>query len=166
MSAAEAAALDPHNDADAQFASLMITHHSQAIAMTDIVLARDDLELAITELASEVQSLQGGEVAQLREWRTAWGEPEAAEEEMDGMDHSGMSMEVLSVEEMAELEEAAPRKATKLYLTYMITHHEGSIAMASTEVDDGTNPAAVALAEEMIRTQTLALVQMKTLLAG
>jgi len=52
----------------------------------------------------------------------------------------------MSAQDMAALEDAQGAAASKLFLTQMIEHHKGAIAMAQTEVDSGQFPAAGAKA--------------------
>ncbi len=42
-----------HINADAMFAQMMIPHHEQAVQMSDIMLAKDDLDPQITQLAED-----------------------------------------------------------------------------------------------------------------
>lgn len=160
------AALAPHNDADTAFAALMLTHHAQSVAMTDIVLAKDGLDPEIVELATATRATRTAEIEQLGEWRAAWGEPATSESamDMDHMGHTGMSMGVLSLEEMAELEDATAEQGATIYLTYMLESHRHAIEMALTEMTEGANPVAVELAAEMIRGHTSELAEMQRLL--
>lgn len=134
--------------------------------MTDIVLAKDGIDPATVDLATATRATRMAEIEQLSEWRAARGEPQSSDPDMDHMGHSGMSMGVLSLEEMAELEDATVEQGATIYLTYMIASHRGAIDMAQTEVAEGTNPAAVELATEMIRRHTSELAEMQRLLAG
>jgi uncharacterized protein (DUF305 family) len=53
-----------------------------------------------------------------------------------------------------------------LWLQSMIGHHEGAIAMANTEIADGANPDAKALAEQIVTAQKAEIDQMKQMLGG
>lgn len=46
----------------------------------------------------------------------------------------------------------------------MIRHHEGAVDMARDEVNDGQNPEAVALAEDIIDAQESEIAEMEQLL--
>lgn len=52
-----------------------------------------------------------------------------------------------------------------MFLTMMIAHHRGAIAMAEQELEDGTNPDALALAQKIITAQRAEIATMKELLA-
>ena len=47
----------------------------------------------------------------------------------------------------------------------MMVHHQGAIEMADTEIAQGSNPAAVALAESIKTSQTAEITQMQQLLS-
>ncbi|HLR95571.1 MAG TPA: DUF305 domain-containing protein, partial [Jiangellaceae bacterium] len=55
--------------------------------------------------------------------------------------------------------------AARLFLEQMIAHHEGAVEMAQTQVDDGSNPDAIELAQTIIDAQTTEIQQMQDLLA-
>ena len=149
------------NDADVMFASMMIVHHEQAIEMSDIVLAKDGVAPEVIELAEAIKAAQGPEIEQLQGWLEDWGvNPE--EHQMGGMDHGdGMMTE----DDLAALESADGPEASQLFLEQMIVHHEGAVEMAQTQVDDGSNPDAVELAQTIIDAQTTEIQEMQDLLA-
>ena len=100
----------------------------------------------------------------MTEWLDEWGQP---------MDSSGMvginarQHDDSPEEDMAALRESATgEEASTLYLEQMIVHHEGAIDMAETQVADGQNPDAIALAEKIIDDQTAEIQQMRDLLAS
>lgn len=149
------------NDADVMFASMMIVHHEQAIEMSDIVLAKEGVAPEVVELAEQIKAAQGPEIEQLQGWLEDWGvNPE--EHQMGGMDHGdGMMTE----DDLAALESADGPEASQLFLEQMIVHHEGAVEMAQTQVDDGSNPDAVELAQNIIDAQTTEIQEMQDLLA-
>lgn len=149
------------NDADVMFASMMIVHHEQAIEMSDIVLAKEGVAPEVVELAEQIKAAQGPEIEQLQGWLEDWGvNPE--EHQMGGMDHGdGMMTE----DDLAALESADGPEASQLFLEQMIVHHEGAVEMAQTQVDDGSNPDAVELAQTTIDAQTTEIQEMQDLLA-
>ena len=148
------------NDADVMFASMMIVHHEQAIEMSDIVLAKEDVNPEVIELAEAIKAAQGPEIEQLQGWLDDWG-VDSEEQQMDGMDHGdGMMTE----EDMAALDAATGTEASRLFLEQMIVHHEGAVEMAQIEVDSGTNPDAVAMAQAIIDTQNIEIETMREIL--
>ncbi len=149
------------NDADVMFALMMIVHHEQAIEMSDIVLAKEGVAPEVVALAEQIKAAQGPEIEQLQGWLEDWGvDPE--EQQVDGMDHGdGMMTE----DDLAALESADGVETSQLFLEQMIVHHEGAVEMAQTQVDDGSNPDAVELAQTIIDAQTDEIQEMQDLLA-
>ena len=54
-----------HNKADMMFAKMMIPHHQQAIEMSDLVLAKQNMDPRVVELAKQIKDAQGPEIAQM-----------------------------------------------------------------------------------------------------
>ncbi|WP_345752573.1 DUF305 domain-containing protein [Microbacterium rhizophilus] len=145
------------NDADVTFAMEMVMHHQQAIEMSDTLLAKDGVHPDVVALAERVKAAQGPEIETMNQWLEDWGQ----NTEMGGMDHGGGMM---SEEDMAALEEADGETASSLFLEQMIMHHQGAIDMAQTQVDNGQNPDAVALAQKIVEDQTAEITEMQELL--
>jgi len=151
---------DQHNDADVTFAQMMIPHHAQAVEMSDLVLAKDDLGGDVAALAEQIKAAQQPEIDQMTGWLEAWGEDIP---EMGGMDHPMNGM--LSQQEVDAIGAATGSEAAILYLQSMKAHHEGAIAMAEDEVAEGSDPEAIALAETIIATQQAEIAEIDVLLA-
>ncbi|OMC33555.1 DUF305 domain-containing protein [Mycobacterium sp. GA-1841] len=139
-----------HNDADVMFAQHMIPHHQQAVEMSDVLLAKPDIDAQVRDLATQIKNAQAPEIAQMQGWLTQWGNPP-----MPPMDHGDMAhmQGMVSEADMTALREAQGVEAAKLFLTHMIAHHEGAITMAEDEIRDGKDPAAVELAHTIVSTQ-------------
>lgn len=148
------------NEADSMFAAMMVPHHEQAVEMSDLILAKEGVDARVTGLAEEIKAAQGPEITQLQAWLDAWG----VEGDDSHMDHSGHGDGMMGDDDMRDLEEATGAEASTLFLEQMITHHEGAVEMARTEVADGRNPEAVALAQRIIDDQTAEIQQMRDLL--
>ncbi|HOB50126.1 MAG TPA: DUF305 domain-containing protein [Mycobacterium sp.] len=78
-----------HNQADMDFAHMMIPHHQQAIEMSDIILAKQGIDPRVVELAQQIKAAQGPEIETLQGWMKQWGM--GGMSGMPGMDHGGMS---------------------------------------------------------------------------
>ena len=146
------------NDQDVMFAQMMVPHHEQAVEMSDMILAKSDIDPEVTTLAEEIKAAQGPEIEQLNQWLSDWG---AAS--MSGMDHSMDGM--MSDDDMQTLEAATGTDASRLFLEQMTMHHEGAITMAQDEVDNGQNTDAVAMAQNIVETHTAEIATMQELLA-
>jgi uncharacterized protein (DUF305 family) len=145
------------NDADVAFTMNMIAHHQQAIEMADTVLAKDGVDERVLELAAGIKDAQAPEIETMTAWLEAWGQSA----DMGGMNHGGM----MTDDDMAALEAATGPEASALFLEQMTVHHQGAIDMAESEVADGKNPDATALAATIISDQTAEIETMQELLA-
>jgi len=154
------AAADDFNEADSMFATMMVPHHEQAVEMSDLILDKDGVDPRVTDLAEGIRAAQGPEIIQLQAWLDAWG----VDAEESHMDHSGHGDGMMGAEDMRDLEEATGAEASELFLEQMITHHEGAVEMARTQVTEGQNPEAVSLAQRIIEDQTAEIQQMRDLL--
>src|SRR6476469_6211465 len=47
-----------HNQADIMFSQMMIPHHAQAVEMSDIILAKQDIPAEVTTLATKIKAAQ------------------------------------------------------------------------------------------------------------
>jgi uncharacterized protein (DUF305 family) len=154
-----------HNQADMSFAHMMIPHHQQAIEMSDIILAKPGIDPRVVDLATKIKAAQGPEIEQMQGWMKQWGMPGMSGmpgmTDMPGMDHGGMpgmggmsGMDgMMSAAEMDALKNADGAQASKLFLTGMITHHQGALTMAQEEIKNGEFPDAVALAKSILSSQ-------------
>lgn len=152
-----------HNDADVMFAQMMIPHHQQAVEMSEMLLAKDDVPAEVAAFAQKVIDAQGPEIKRMNSMLTAWGQDPVDTDGMEGMDHGGMSG-MMSEEDMAALEQAQGTEAARLYLEQMTAHHKGAVDMAKDEVEDGQNPQAVQLAEQVIADQEAEITEMQQML--
>ncbi|TFD91351.1 DUF305 domain-containing protein [Cryobacterium serini] len=150
------------NSADVTFAQMMIPHHEQAVQMSDDLLAKDGLDQSVIDLATEIKAAQEPEITQLKDWLTAWGEDENSMSGMGGM--GGGSDGMMSDDDMMALQDAAGAEASILFLEQMTAHHEGAVAMAQLEIDDGENADAQAMAANIVKTQTAEIAVMTELL--
>ena len=156
-----------HNDADVMFAQMMLPHHEQAVEMSEMLLAKDDVPAEVAEFAQRVIDAQGPEIERMNDMLTAWeAEPLADAEDMDGMDHgSGAGMSgMMSEEDMSALEDAQGTGAAQLYLEQMTVHHEGAVEMAQEQIEQGQNPQAVELARQVVADQEAEIAEMEQML--
>ena len=153
-------AAGPHNQADIDFASTMIPHHQQAIEMSDMLLAKQGIDAKVVDLATQIEATQTPEITRMSGWLAGWGQ-NPSPSAMAGMDHGG----TMTQDDMDALDKATANDATRLFLTGMITHHQGAVTMAQTELASGQNPDARQLAQKIITTQQTEITQMNQLLA-
>jgi uncharacterized protein (DUF305 family) len=159
------------NNTDVTFVQGMIPHHRGALAMAQLADGRAE-DPRVVDLANRIEAAQEPEIETMTGWLEEWGEPvpEESDSSMGGMDHGSMDtgdmdMEGMSAEDMAALEAASGPEFDRMFLEMMIVHHRGAVEMAQTEIAEGSNPDAVALAEEIASSQTAEIEEMETLLA-
>ena len=184
MMSAPAASAD-HNAADLSFAQQMIVHHQGAVEMADLAPTRAANQ-QVKDLAIKIKAAQAPEIEQMTGWLTLWGaamstSTSASTTSDDGMDHGGMSgmgkegemstgatgmamPGMMSDAQMQELTAATGADFDRLFLELMIVHHQGAIEMADTQIAEGSNPAALALAESIKTSQTAEIAEMQQLL--
>lgn len=156
------------NDADVAFATEMIPHHQQAVELSAMVPDRSS-DPAVVELAAAISAAQKPEIETLKVFLVQWTGGESSPESSSGA-HDGHDMSAMEgmVDEatMARLQTLTGAEFDTLWLQSMIGHHEGAITMADTEIADGANPDAKALAKQIVDVQKAEIDQMKQMLEG
>lgn len=149
---------------DVMFAQMMAAHHLQAIEMADVVLKKTGIDPRVAALALRIKAEQTPEIEKMNGWLSSWGSKPVTSS-MAGMS-MGSGSGMMSMDDMTALADASGAKAAKLFLTGMITHHIGAIAMARTEISAGKSSAAVALAHSITGSQTAQITEMNGLLSS
>jgi uncharacterized protein (DUF305 family) len=173
-SSSSATAQGESNDADVTFAQGMIVHHRQAVEMAELAAGRTE-NPQVLDLATRIGAAQEPEIATLTGWLQEWGAEVPAEGDMSGMggmDHSGMEsmggMEgmggMMTPEQMTALDQASGPDFDRMFLEMMVEHHRGAVEMAQTELDEGADAEALALAQQIIDTQQAEITEMESLL--
>ena len=118
-----------HTVADVRFMQGMIGHHAQALEMTDLLSSRSsrgDMRL----LAQRIEVSQADEINMMQRWLEVRGQ------EIPRLDahhtHGAMLMPgMLTSEEMSRLAAATGGEFDRLFLEFMIKHHEGALVMVN-----------------------------------
>jgi len=138
MTPAEQARADsgrmPFTAADVKFMQGMIHHHAQAVVMAgwaDSHGARPDVKI----LAQRIDVAQRDEMAFMQRWlhERRQDVPDPLEHYAMGHDMPGMQMVMmpgmLTPQQMAQLDSARGPEFDRLFLTFMIQHHQGALTM-------------------------------------
>ena len=159
------AASAEHNDADTQFAQMMIVHHEGAVEMAGLA-AEKSSSPEVKDLAERIAGAQQPEIDLMTGWLSSWGEDlEAMTHE--GMDLGGMDMDGMSQEEARDmLGGLSGAEFDEHFLHLMTAHHQGAIEMSQTELEEGVNEEATALAQTIIGAQTQEINEMTELAGG
>jgi len=122
----------PYNAADVQFLAGMIGHHAQSIQMAGWAPSHG-ASPSVRALCERIVVAQSDEIAFAQRWLREHGEyvPPADPRGhiMQGMDHPMLMPGMLTPEQMAQLDAARGTEFDRLFLTFMIQHHQGAITM-------------------------------------
>lgn len=167
LSPSEAAALDSpeYVDDDVLFVRNMLHHHSQAIEMTGFVEGRTS-DADIRLLAERMEVSQTDEITQLETWLQRRGEPVRDPDAAHAHDATSMPG-LLSDEELSELEAAEGDEFDRLFLEFMIRHHEGAVEMVTDLYASGGGQESEidAFARHVEADQEIEIARMQELLA-
>lgn len=158
---ASAATSSEFNDQDGTFATNMITHHRQAIEMAELAAGRST-DAKVLALAKRIEAAQEPEIQMMSGWLDGWGMPMPSDR--SGMEMGNQMPGMMSTADMTRLRGRKGADFDQMFLTMMITHHQGAITMARTEVASGMNPQAKAKAEQVISDQTAEIAAMRSML--
>jgi len=173
-------------DADVEFVTGMISHHAQALVMSDLAPTNGASE-SIQILSARIINAQKDEIALMQKWLRDRDQP-VPEVHIDGLNltvktpggdeahdgHEGHAMHagmpgMLTQAQLEELAAASGPEFDRLYLTYMIQHHSGAVTM----VDDlfsvdgtGQDEAVFKLASDIQVDQLTEIARMERMLAG
>ena len=129
ISAAEASDLAGirFTEADVMFMQGMISHHAQALEMTEL-LDTNTASDAMRATARRIELSQEDEIEMMQEWLRERGQEATA---IDAHHAEGFQPMpgMLTAEEMASLGEAEGAAFDRLFLDLMIKHHRGAITM-------------------------------------
>ncbi|MFC4502797.1 MULTISPECIES: DUF305 domain-containing protein [Streptomyces] len=146
---------DTPNSADVSYARMMIRHHTQALEMTE--LAPDQAGSAdLKRLALRISAAQGPEIEAMKGWLKTHGKAET-----DG-GHEHTAMPGMATEaQLKKLRAAHGTAFDTLFLTLMITHHEGAISMATDVKAQGNNLLVEEMADDVVAQQTSEIARMR-----
>ena len=152
-----------YTEADVRFMQGMIAHHAQAIHMSRMAPTRG-ASARLVRFAHKIDLSQAGEIVLMQEWLRANGQFAPDTSSWRTVTMHGM----LTAEEIARLEAARGPAFDRLFLEYMIRHHEGALQMVA---DLFATPRAAqdvdvsVLANDVETTQTAEIGMMRVLLA-
>ncbi len=127
----------PYTEADITFVSGMIGHHAQAVRMAEWAPTHG-AGRSLQIFAGRIALGQESEIGLMSDWLRHRGrpvpdaDPRGMKMTMNGMTHYMVMPGMLTEAQMAELNTARGVEFERLFLTYMIRHHEGAITMVDT----------------------------------
>lgn len=140
------------NGTDAAFVAQMVPHHEGAIEMAR--LAREQAEHPqVRALARDIITAQKAEIAvlgriddDLRQMGVEAGDLGMSEHEMGMADTEGLD---------------GAKPFDRAFLDLMVPHHEGAVAMARKELEDGEQATLRKMAQDIVTAQEREIAQMR-----
>lgn len=158
-----------YNEGDARFLQMMIPHHAQALEMTALVPSRSTRQ-DVRLTAQRIEVSQQDEIAMMQRWLRARRveAPAAQGGHQHGAGHAHMAG-MLTPQEMDRLRAASGAEFDRLFLEYMIRHHEGALAMVAelfATPGAGQDPELFGMASEVDSDQRMEIARMRAMLNG
>lgn len=155
------AKVPPPGPADVRFVEMMVPHHQQALEMAALA-PKQAAGGKVKALAARINTAQTVEIAQMRSWlrqhiRSLHGHGSTT---AHSMNMPGMA----TPQQMDQLKHATGQAFDRLFLTLMITHHQGALTMAHDEITKGTDVLVQEMAQEVVITQSAEINRMRALL--
>jgi uncharacterized protein (DUF305 family) len=153
-----------YTEADVAFVTQMIPHHRQALEMTALVEARSD-RADLPRMAERIDVSQRDEIEQLERWLRERGEDVPTVDDAHA-DHAGTMPGLMTAGELAQLSSARGDEFDRLFLQYMIRHHEGAVFMVDQLLAGfgGQESEVFQLAQHIESDQAIEIARMKRLL--
>ena len=145
----------------------MVTHHGQARPDGAAGADEHSNQQASSTWPTASTKTQFGEIQAFNAWLVQW--PEGQNSDPAGHDaagHGATMPGMVDAATMARLQSLTGPDFDRLWLTSMIDHHRGAIAMAQDEIAHGKNPDVIYLARTIIAGQQAEIDQMKQMLGG
>lgn len=122
-----------YTPADVEFLTGMIPHHTQAIRIANWAPTHD-AGAALRVMAQRIIVAQRDEIGLMQRWLREHGQPVPESDtthahHMAGMDHGAMMPGMLSQAQLDALDQARGPEFDRLFLLYMIQHHQGALTM-------------------------------------
>lgn len=124
----------PYTTADIEFMTGMIGHHAQALVMAGWAPSHG-AGPAVRTLCERIINAQQDEIRTMQTWLRDRNQtvpeplPGGMKMKMDGMEHEMLMPGMLTEEQMRELNAARGTEFDRLFLKYMIQHHQGAVTM-------------------------------------
>jgi uncharacterized protein (DUF305 family) len=163
-----------YTEADAYFMSGMIPHHAQAVLIASWA-ASHGARADIRAFCERVVVGQGDEIDIMRQWLRDHSLPVPERDAthhrmtMGGMEHDMLMPGMMNEQELAQLDSARGPQFDRLFLTYMIRHHEGAITMVEQLLASSgaaQDELIIKLANDVFADQTTEIEHMQKLLAA
>ena len=162
----------PYTAADVEFMSHMIHHHAQAIVMARWAPTHG-ASPGVQRLADRIINAQVDEIGTMQSWLRDRRQPVPESTPggvmmaMGGMQHEMLMPGMLTETQMKELDAARGPEFDRLFLRYMIQHHQGAVSMVKELFDTygaGIDDVVFKFASDVNVDQTTEIARMEKLL--
>jgi uncharacterized protein (DUF305 family) len=162
----------PYTEADIHFMSGMISHHAQAIVMARWAPTHGASASVLT-LCNRIINAQTDEIALMQQWLRdrQLPVPEARGTgmamKMNGVEHDMLMPGMLTEDQMRQLDQAKGLDFDRLFLTFMIQHHQGAVTMVKELFDSygaGQDDLVFKFASDVNIDQTTEITRMEQML--
>ena len=155
-----------YSPVDVRFMQDMIPHHHQAIEMAALVAERTN-KPEVVDAAGRINASQADEIAFMQNWLTERKEtaPDPTAHHAMHTDHEMAGM--ATPEQMQALADAQGTDFDRLFLTLMITHHEGAVTMVEELLEQpgaAYDPVLFEFTNDITNDQTAEIERMSALL--
>ena len=170
----------PYTAADVHFMTVMIGHHSQAVAIAEWALTHG-AGPSVRALAERIVNGQQDEIATMRRWLADRGQPVPDASGATGThgtahaSHGAHAAQqapmpgMLSEAQLRQLDRARGAEFDRLFLTFMIQHHRGAVAMVEQlfgTYGAGQDETVFKFASDVNVDQTTEIARMQRMLAA
>ncbi|MFC5750090.1 DUF305 domain-containing protein [Actinomadura rugatobispora] len=161
----------PPTAAEIRFVEMMIPHHRQAVEMAGLAPGQA-AAAQIKSLAERIGGGQRAEMAAMQSWLGKNGRPTGSPGGGHG-GHGGPSAQatahtgmpgMATPEQMGRLRAARGAEFDRLFLTLMITHHQGALTMTKDVIDKGTDVTVQELARDVEAGQQAEINRMRAIM--
>jgi uncharacterized protein (DUF305 family) len=160
--------------ADIQFMNGMISHHAQALLMAGWASSHGASPSVLT-LTSRITNAQQDEITGMQKWLrdrhqpVPEANPHGMTMKMDGMEHTMLMPGMLTESQLKQLDDARGKEFDRLFLTFMIQHHQGAVTMVTNLFDTygaAQDISVFKLASDISADQTTEIERMQKMLAS
>lgn len=164
----------PYTAADIHFMSGMISHHAQAIVMAKWAPSHG-ASPAIIRLTERIINAQTDEITLMQTWLrdrrqpVPEADPKGMRMTMGGTTHTMLMPGMLTENQMKQLDAARGVEFDRLFLTFMIQHHRGAVAMVQelfASVGAGQDETVFKFASDVNVDQSTEITRMVEMLLG
>jgi len=161
---------DP-NSTDIGFLQDMRAHHEQAVEMSLVFFEKPDVDPVLKVIADEILIGQSIEIGRMIQLLREYGATEA-NESGTGMIWMGHPVPldhmpgISSATEIESLYKATGAEADRIFVTLMIAHHQGGIAMAEHAFEHANTAEVKKFAEGIVSGQRSEISELQRLLAA